>query len=40
LYGSLEDIDNLDNYKNIPLDEFFLPLVNPMDLLFILKIRL
>jgi hypothetical protein len=39
LYGSLEDIDNLDNYKNIPLDEFFLPLVNPMDLLFILKIK-
>jgi hypothetical protein len=39
LYRSLEDIDNLDNYKNIPLDEFFLPLVNPMDLLFILKIK-
>jgi hypothetical protein len=23
LYGSLEDLDKLDNYKNIPLDEFF-----------------
>jgi hypothetical protein len=39
LYGSLEDLDKLDNYKNITLDEFFLLLVNPMDLLFILKIK-
>jgi hypothetical protein len=38
--GSLEDLDKLYRYKDTPLDVFFLLLVNPMNQLFTLKIKI